>query len=114
MPNFFNYDGSSLEYETISPKKKKNIKQNITLIFLHEGLGCIKMWGDFPSKLCNYFGLKGLVYSRHGYGNSTHFKADRNRYFMHDEAYIHLPKIIDFLKIQKHIIIGHSDGASIA
>jgi len=85
-----------------------------TLIFLHEGLGSVSMWKDFPQKLSRYTGCGALVYSRLGYGNSEKCDLPRPLNFMNKEGLEVLPEIISSCKIQKYIIVGHSDGASIA
>ena len=85
-----------------------------TLIFLHEGLGCVSMWRDFPEKLSRKTECGALVFSRLGYGGSDSFPLPRELDFLHHEAFIELPKILTEYKIQEYILIGHSDGASIA
>ncbi|MBP8296928.1 MAG: alpha/beta hydrolase [Burkholderiales bacterium] len=84
------------------------------LVFLHEGLGSVAMWKDFPLKLCAATGCRGLVYSRHGYGKSDPLTAPRRADFMHDEARHALPELLDQLHIANPVLFGHSDGASIA
>ena len=90
-------------------------------VFLHEGLGSISMWKDWPQKLCEQLGLRGLVYSRPGYGGSTPRAADVKWPvdFMHRQAHDVLPALLDFLGMDsaertRMWIIGHSDGGSIA
>ena len=85
-----------------------------TLVFLHEGLGCVALWRDFPVKLAAATGCGALVYSRLGYGNSDPFPLPRPIRFMHDEGLDILPKVLEAAGIQEHILVGHSDGASIA
>jgi pimeloyl-ACP methyl ester carboxylesterase len=85
-----------------------------TLVFLHEGLGCTAMWRDFPDKIARKTGARALVYSRFGYGQSSGLDAPRTPRFMHEEALEVLPQILDRLQITMPILIGHSDGASIA
>lgn len=90
------------------------------LVFLHEGLGSVSMWRDFPAILCKVLGCRGLVYSRPGYGQSTpraseeHWGCD----FMHRQASEVLPALLDALDIDatsdKLWLLGHSDGGSIA
>jgi pimeloyl-ACP methyl ester carboxylesterase len=94
-------------------------KQNSTkplLIFLHEGLGSIAQWKGFPELLCNTLNLDGLVYERYGYGYSTPFFEDRKPDYLFVEAEYFLPKLLQKLALEKRdlILIGHSDGASIA
>jgi pimeloyl-ACP methyl ester carboxylesterase len=83
-------------------------------VFLHEGLGSIAMWRDFPSRAAHASGCNALVYSRHGYGNSTPLASPRGVLYMHDEARNALPELLDKLGIERPVLVGHSDGASIA
>jgi len=85
-----------------------------TLIFLHEGLGSISMWKEFPQKLSWQTGCGALVYSRCGYGKSEKCELPRPLNFMHEEGLEVLPEIIERYRIQQYILVGHSDGASIA
>ena len=85
-----------------------------TLVFLHEGLGCVDMWRDFPAKLANATGCGALVYSRLGYGRSDPCSLPRPVHFMHDEALAVLPEVLTAAGIQEYILVGHSDGGSIA
>ncbi len=85
-----------------------------TLIFLHEGLGCVAMWRDFPERLAEATGCGALVYSRAGYGNSDRCELPRTVRFMHDEALVILPRVLDAFQIREAILVGHSDGGSIA
>jgi pimeloyl-ACP methyl ester carboxylesterase len=89
-----------------------------TLVFLHEGLGCVALWREFPDRLAKALGCPAVVYSRLGYGQSDGLNAGtnhrRNARFMHDEALVALPALLDALGVQNPILVGHSDGASIA
>jgi pimeloyl-ACP methyl ester carboxylesterase len=84
------------------------------LVFLHEGLGSVSMWRDFPDQVARRVGAPAMVYSRFGYGQSDGLVAQRTPAFMHDEALQVLPALLRTLKIEAPILIGHSDGASIA
>lgn len=87
------------------------------IIFLHEGLGSIAMWRDFPHRLCEALGVRGLLYSRPGYGRSTPRATDEHWgvRFMHQQATQVLPALLDALQApQQYYLFGHSDGASIA
>ena len=90
------------------------------IVYLHEGLGSVSMWRDFPQRLCDAAGCRGLVYSRPGYGRSTPRPADEawGVDFMHRQAHEVLPAVLDALDIdasaQPPWLLGHSDGASIA
>jgi pimeloyl-ACP methyl ester carboxylesterase len=86
-------------------------------VFLHEGLGSLAMWKDFPQQLCNAAGLRGLVYSRPGYGRSTPRAADETWGvdFLHRQAFEVLPALLRQLGVgEPYTLIGHSDGGSIA
>ena len=86
-----------------------------TLVFLHEGLGSIRQWREFPGKVAAATGCRALVYDRYGYGDSEVLQESRIGVdFMHREALVALPEILSGLNIQCPILIGHSDGASIA
>ena len=90
------------------------------MVFLHEGLGSRAMWKDFPQRLCDAAGCRGLVYSRPGYGRSTPRPSDEVWAidFMHDQAYEVLPALLRALAIDtttdRPWLFGHSDGGSIA
>ena len=84
-----------------------------TLIFLHEGLGSVSMWKDFPQELSRITGCGALSYSRLGYGQSEKCELPRQLNFMHKEGLEVLPSIITQFRIQNYILVGHSDGASI-
>ena len=84
------------------------------LVFLHEGLGSVSLWRDFPDHVARKVGAPAMIYSRFGYGKSDGLKGPRTPRFMHDEALEVLPALLDTLGIEAPILIGHSDGASIA
>ncbi len=84
-----------------------------TLVFLHEGLGCVSTWRDFPERLAEATGCGALVYSRAGYGASDPVPLPRPLRFMHDEAQV-LPEVLDAAEVRECVLVGHSDGASIA
>ncbi len=85
----------------------------VTLVFLHEGLGSITQWRETPEAIANAVGRPALVYARQGYGKSTPAAVPRPLSYMHDEA-ARLPSILAAASISEAILIGHSDGASIA
>jgi len=85
-----------------------------TLVLLHEGLGCAAMWRDFPARLAERTGYGVLVYSRAGYGKSDPVALPRPLTYMHAEALDVLPQVLDQAGIRKTVLVGHSDGASIA
>jgi len=86
-----------------------------TLVFLHEGLGSIALWRDFPEAVRSACGEPAmLVYSRHGHGHSTPAALPRPVEYMHHEADVVLPALLARLGIERPLLVGHSDGASIA
>jgi pimeloyl-ACP methyl ester carboxylesterase len=85
-----------------------------TIVMLHEGLGCAGLWGDFPDRLAATTGAGVLVYSRAGYGASTKVELPRPLDYMHIEALEVLPKLLDQIGFRRGLLLGHSDGASIA
>lgn len=84
------------------------------LVLLHEGLGSVSLWRDFPDKLARRLDMPALIYSRRGYGQSDGLDGPREPDFMHREALDVLPKLLDALSIERTFLVGHSDGASIA
>ncbi len=84
------------------------------LVFLHEGLGSVSHWKDFPARVCEATGCPVTVYSRYGSGSSALLTEPRPVRYMHDEALAVLPDLLAQLQIENPILIGHSDGASIA
>jgi pimeloyl-ACP methyl ester carboxylesterase len=99
-----------LEYRMIGPRPG----DAPTLVLLHEGLGCVGLWGDFPEKLAQATGCGVFVYSRAGYGQSSPVMLPRPLTYMHDEAREIVPRLLDAIGFQRGLLIGHSDGASIA
>ena len=88
------------------------------IVFLHEGLGSVSLWTqrgiDWPQQVCNATGRAGVVYSRRGYGQSDPTPGDLPADYMHREAGEVLPALLAALHIDKPVLIGHSDGATIA
>ena len=84
------------------------------IVFLHEGLGSVSLWRDFPQRVADATGAEVIVYSRAGYGRSDPIREPRGVRYMHDEALIVLPELLDRLGIDRPILFGHSDGGSIA
>ncbi len=85
-----------------------------TIVFLHEGLGSVALWRDFPRRVAEATRAGALVYSRYGNGRSDVLDAKRTVRYMHDEATQVLPEILRVLEIDRPVLFGHSDGASIA
>lgn len=102
----------SLEYQSVGVSESAFP----VVVFLHEGLGSVSLWKDFPEQFCHRHGFKGLVFSRYGYGQSTarpaadRFPVD----FMRQQAVDVLPGFLQQLGVEKPWLFGHSDGGSIA
>ena len=107
---FLDLGATRLEYRMIGPRPD----MAPTIVMLHEGLGCVGLWGDFPDKLQAATGAGVFVYSRAGYGKSSPVKLPRPLTFMHDEAPTVLPALLDAIGFRRGLLLGHSDGASIA
>jgi pimeloyl-ACP methyl ester carboxylesterase len=84
------------------------------IVMLHEGLGSAALWGDFPDKLAAVTGATVFAYSRAGYGASSTVALPRPLTYMHDEAKNALPPLLDAIGFRRGLLLGHSDGASIA
>jgi len=106
---FLEVRGVRMEARWLGPSPEKAP----TLVFLHEGLGSVSSWRDFPERLSLLTGCGALVYSRAGYGKSDPAALPRPIRFMHDEAEL-LADILEQVGIRESILVGHSDGASIA
>ena len=111
-----NINGQQLEVRLI-----EGSDQLAPIVFLHEGLGSVSLWTqrglDWPLAVCQATGRAGVVYSRHGYGQSSPAPPGRHVLppdYMHREAWEVLPALLTQLQIQKPVLLGHSDGATIA
>jgi pimeloyl-ACP methyl ester carboxylesterase len=107
---FLTIGGSELEYRMIGPSPD----QAPTIVMLHEGLGSAALWGDFPDKLQAATGAGVFVYSRAGYGASSAVALPRPLDYMQIEALEVLPKLLEAIGFRRGLLVGHSDGASIA
>jgi pimeloyl-ACP methyl ester carboxylesterase len=106
---FLTAGGHRLDYRWIGPAPDREP----TLVFLHHGLGCISTWADLPDRLADATECGALVYSRQGYGHSDPV-TKRDARYLHDEALIVLPEVLAATGVREPILVGHSDGASIA
>jgi pimeloyl-ACP methyl ester carboxylesterase len=107
---FLRIDEHDLEYRMIGPAPE----DAPTIVMLHEGLGSAALWGDFPERLQEATGAGVFVYSRAGYGASSPVTLPRGSDYMHREALDVLPKLLAQIGFRRGILVGHSDGASIA
>jgi pimeloyl-ACP methyl ester carboxylesterase len=107
---FLTATGQRLEYRLIAATRD----HAPPLVLLHEGLGSVAMWRDFPDRLAALTGATVLAYSRRGHGRSEPLSAPRRVDYMHCEARDILPAVLAQLAIDRPVLIGHSDGASIA
>jgi len=101
--------GERLEILRIAPDRTRP-----TLVFLHEGLGSVAGWRDFPRTVCERLEAPGLVYSRRGYGRSTPLGHPLGTDYLHRESWEVLPALLAELRIEAPVLVGHSDGGSIA
>lgn len=85
------------------------------LVYLHEGLGCAAMWGDFPETLCKTTSCPGLIYDRLGYGKSSSVHNTRTIHYLHEYALQELTRVLEkIIPDTPYLLIGHSDGGSIS
>ena len=103
-------NGVGLEYAAYGPTPD----QAPTIVMLHEGLGCVALWRDFPQQVAQRTGMGVFVWSRQGYGQSDPATLPRPLDFMTREAVDVLPGILDHIGFRRGILFGHSDGATIA
>jgi pimeloyl-ACP methyl ester carboxylesterase len=108
--------GSELEIQRL---EGRGGRPAAPVVFLHEGLGSVAMWRDWPAQLCSRTGRAGIVYSRRGYGGSAPVPDVRGTGrlppdYMHREAWDVLPALLEALGVTSPVLLGHSDGGSIA
>jgi pimeloyl-ACP methyl ester carboxylesterase len=109
--SFLTLEQGPIEYQLFAGRADLG---SATLVMLHEGLGSVAMWRDFPQQLADSLRLPVLTYSRHGYGRSAPALRPRAVSYMHDEALVVLPQLLQQLHIERPLLFGHSDGGSIA
>ncbi|MEO7094825.1 MAG: alpha/beta hydrolase [Polyangiales bacterium] len=102
--------GADLEVQLIGDVKTADV----SLVFLHEGLGSVAQWKDFPRAVAEASGMPALVYSRAGYGRSSPCALPRPHRYMEEEARNVLPPLLEAAGLRHYVLVGHSDGASIA
>lgn len=107
---FVQADGRSLEYACYGPEPESAP----TIIMLHEGLGCVRLWRDFPRMVSHSTGFGVFTYSRAGYGQSDSITLPRPLDYMTREAQDSLPEILNSIGLRYGILLGHSDGATIS
>ncbi len=105
--------GHRLEFRIVEPRGAQ-ARQRTMIVLLHEGLGSVAMWKDFPDVVAAKTGHPVLVYSRHGHGRTGQLTQPRRVDYMHHEATTVLPELLSQLEVRDPLFIGHSDGASIA
>lgn len=110
--NVIDINGIRLEYLRLSSIHQREGAPAI--IFLHEGLGSVSMWRDFPQQVADAAGCEAIVFSREGYGKSGPEPAPRTPRYLHRQGIEVLPALIDALKLDRPLLLGHSDGGSIA
>jgi pimeloyl-ACP methyl ester carboxylesterase len=110
QPDQLSLDGRRIEYRFVEGAAANGVD----LVMLHEGLGSVSLWREFPEQVAQATGCRTLVYSRHGYGRSSPLDAPRRVDYMHEEARLWLPAILLRLGVRRPVLLGHSDGASIA
>jgi pimeloyl-ACP methyl ester carboxylesterase len=111
MVNVAEHDLEVMRIAGTNPRTDSKIPE---LVFLHEGLGSVSHWKDFPARVAAATGCSVTVYSRYGAGNSDVLSEPRPVRYMHDEGLIVLPELLAKLEIECPILVGHSDGGSIA
>ena len=111
--DFLQAGGHRLEVQNYRPGglSDADAASGPTLVFLHEGLGSVALWKQFPRQVAEAAGCPALVYSRYGYGKSDKLDAPRTVDYMHREALEVLPDVLCQLGIASPVLIGHSDGA---
>jgi pimeloyl-ACP methyl ester carboxylesterase len=107
---FLKIDSARLEYRMVGPRPH----EAPTIVMLHEGLGSVSLWGAFPEKLAEATRAGVFVYSRAGYGRSSPVPLPRPLDYMTGEATEVLPRLLNAIGFRRGILLGHSDGASIA
>lgn len=111
---FIRAGGASLRCRRIFPQGLGHKEGSPCLVFLHEALGCVEMWKSYPERLCQRTGLPGFLYDRQGHGGSDPLEGPRQTDYLNREAYEVLPEVLLTLGIERPVLVGHSDGGTIA
>lgn len=113
---FLQADGKALEWASFGPAPRSGLapRSGPTLVLLHEGLGCLALWREFPQALSDATGLPVFAYSRAGYGQSDAAVMPRPLDYLTREALEVLPEVLEQLGAGPLVLVGHSDGATIA
>lgn len=106
-------DAQPLYYRRLAPRSSGPLL-GPSIVFLHEALGCTAMWHDFPARVAGDTGLASVSYDRSGYGRSHDTPHRKGKDYLHREAEVVLPRVLERLGIERAILVGHSDGGSIA
>ncbi len=106
--------GHRLRVRKLTHASGASVNQRPVLVFLHEALGSIELWHDFPSAVSEATGCDALIYDRWGHGKSDPLTGRRNLRYVHDEALESLPGVLRESNLDDVILVGHSDGGSIA
>ncbi|MCZ7556586.1 MAG: alpha/beta hydrolase [Bacteroidia bacterium] len=107
-------NGDSIYVKLLLHRSPETREQSPTLLFLHEALGSVGQWKSFPKELCQATGCDGVVYDRIGHGQSSPMHKPRDLHFYQEEAEVVLPALLSALNIRRPLLLGHSDGATIA
>ena len=110
MTQFLALGEAKLEYIDLPATKPGRPE----LLMLHEGVGSVSMWRDFPATLAAATGCRCIAYSREGFGRSSPRSRPYTPVFMHEEAFDVLPQLREALAIERPVLVGHSTGASMA
>jgi len=113
LDQFIDLRDRRLRVRRLIPGKGDGFERT-TLVFLHEGLGCIEMWRDFPQRLCDATRCAGIVYDRTGYGRSSPWPSNPGVRYMELESDEVLPRLLEALGVSDCVLVGHSDGGTIA
>jgi pimeloyl-ACP methyl ester carboxylesterase len=103
-----------LRVQRVNSTRARTVSESPVLVFLHDSLGCVETWRDFPQRLADRVGLDSLIYDRRGYGQSPPFGREaRTAEYLQEEARV-LFMLLEALAIERVVLFGHSDGGSIA